>query len=126
MPTKMRTYRQMQIQQGVQRQKQHPRITFKPKQISPSLLGYDRAWYALAKAYRQAHPLCEHCESRGMIVASQETDHIIPFHGLSDPLRIDWDNLQALCKPCHSRKTAKEDGGFGRAKRTPRQEQTYG
>jgi len=27
-----------------------------------------------------------------------------------------WDerNWQALCKPCHDAKTAREDGGFGR------------
>ena len=26
------------------------------------------------------------------------------------------DNLQTLCRSCHSRKTIQEDGGFGRAK----------
>ena len=26
------------------------------------------------------------------------------------------DNLTPLCKPCHSRKTASQDGGFGRLK----------
>nr|WP_272510005.1 HNH endonuclease [Brachyspira hyodysenteriae] len=26
-------------------------------------------------------------------------------------------NLQALCKSCHSRKTAKEDGAFGNKKK---------
>lgn len=25
----------------------------------------------------------------------------------------DWDNLQAMTKPCHDRKTARYDGGFG-------------
>jgi 5-methylcytosine-specific restriction protein A len=42
------------------------------------------------------------------------TDHIVPHRG--DPALL-WDpaNLQALCARCHNRKTALEDGGFGRA-----------
>jgi len=41
-------------------------------------------------------------------------DHIIPHRG---DLALFWDeknNWQALCHRCHSRKTAREDGGFGR------------
>jgi 5-methylcytosine-specific restriction protein A len=26
-----------------------------------------------------------------------------------------WDNLRSRCHPCHSRKTATHDGGFGNA-----------
>lgn len=38
-------------------------------------------------------------------------DHIVPKErGGADELH----NLQVLCAPCHSRKTAIEDGGFGR------------
>nr|WP_292832122.1 HNH endonuclease signature motif containing protein [Mesorhizobium sp.] len=31
-------------------------------------------------------------------------------------MRLFWDrsNWQPLCKPCHDRKTATSDGGFGR------------
>lgn len=33
-------------------------------------------------------------------------------------MKLFWDksNWMALCKPCHSRKTAKENGGFGNKK----------
>ena len=38
-------------------------------------------------------------------------DHIVPHKG---DKKLFWDsgNWQPLCGPCHSRKTAKEDGGF--------------
>jgi 5-methylcytosine-specific restriction protein A len=47
-----------------------------------------------------------------MYVQATVVDHIKPHQG--DP-ELFWDseNLQALCAPCHSRKTASEDGGFG-------------
>ncbi|OWK34953.1 hypothetical protein FRUB_09795 [Fimbriiglobus ruber] len=43
-----------------------------------------------------------------MIVEATEVDHITPFRG-SVELQYDRLNVQSLCKPCHSRKTATED-----------------
>ena len=40
-------------------------------------------------------------------MAAQEVHHIIP---LADGGTHDEDNLMSLCKPCHSRITAKEGG----------------
>jgi 5-methylcytosine-specific restriction protein A len=60
------------------------------------------------------NPLCAECLKEDLRVAAVEVDHVIPFEGLDDPKRLDPDNLQSLCKAHHSRKTAKEDGGFGR------------
>ena len=52
------------------------------------------------------HPLCAHCLSeRGLRVKAVDVDHIIPLAEGGDD---DFDNLQALCKSCHSRKTARE------------------
>lgn len=50
-------------------------------------------------------------ESGGMYL---EMDHIVPIAQRPD-LRLDLDNMATLCKACHSKKTAREDGGFGRA-----------
>jgi len=79
--------------------------------------GYTREWRKVSTAFLQAHPLCSgfdsRCEERGLRVPATEVDHTIPHRG---SMRIFWDqtNWQALCHRCHSRKTAREDGGFGR------------
>jgi 5-methylcytosine-specific restriction enzyme A len=59
------------------------------------------------------HPLCVRCLAQGRITASAVTDHITPHCG---DVTAFWSatNHQALCKACHDRKTATEDGGFGR------------
>jgi 5-methylcytosine-specific restriction protein A len=40
-------------------------------------------------------------------------DHVVPHKG-DWLLFVDEKNLQGLCLSCHSKKTATEDGGFGR------------
>jgi 5-methylcytosine-specific restriction protein A len=55
--------------------------------------------------YRDAHPLCERCEPKGIIRAVVEIDHRIPLH-LGGP--DTEDNLQGLCKQCHDEKSAQE------------------
>lgn len=69
--------------------------------------GYGRRWEKLRVMILNRDPLCRACGS----APSAEVDHIVPKAkgGTDHP-----DNLQGLCKPCHSRKTATEDGGFGR------------
>ncbi|MBN1807198.1 MAG: HNH endonuclease [Sedimentisphaerales bacterium] len=75
--------------------------------------GYGRRWQRLRLRFLKANPLCEDCASQGITTAATEVDHKIPHNG--DPkLLYDWDNLSSKCKSCHSRKTAKYDGGFGR------------
>lgn len=67
----------------------------------------DPKWIRAAKAYLKRHPLCVDCLDLGAVVPATEVDHITPHDG--DRTRF-WDrsNWQALCKPCHSRKTARE------------------
>jgi len=47
------------------------------------------------------------------MTAAGVVDHIVPHKGDAD---LFWQrtNWQPLCKPCHDRKTATEDGGWGR------------
>jgi 5-methylcytosine-specific restriction protein A len=72
---------------------------------------YDGArWRRLRQQFITQHPLCiqKDTDTRCTLVA-EEVDHIVPHRG--DPaLFFDWDNLQAMCKVCHSRKTASETG----------------
>jgi len=70
--------------------------------------GYGWQWTKLRKLVLAEQPICK---MPGCWEPSAEVDHIVPkAKGGTD----DRDNLQGLCKPCHSRKTASEDGGFGR------------
>jgi 5-methylcytosine-specific restriction protein A len=77
--------------------------------------GYGRRWQAVRVGYLAAHPLCaDPRRVHGVrVVAATELDHIVPHKG---DMTVFWDpmNWQGLCKPCHDRKTAIEDGGFGR------------
>jgi 5-methylcytosine-specific restriction protein A len=77
------------------------------ERVSPSRT-YGRRWQKLRAAYLAAHPACE-C---GCGYPASVVDHRLPHDG--DPrLMYAWDNLQAMTKPCHDRKTAARDGGFG-------------
>jgi len=91
--------------------------------------GYGARWRRLRLMILARHPLCAdpygiHAE-RGEIVAATEIDHIIPRSagGTDDPA-----NLQPLCRQCHSRKTAREDGrwGGGRKSLGPRERDRCG
>ena len=75
--------------------------------------GYGYRWRVARDAYLSNHPLCKICHDAGLITAANVVDHIIPHK--NDQIRF-WDqaNWQSLCAPCHNRKTATEDGGWGR------------
>lgn len=53
----------------------------------------------------------------GRLVSGTHVDHVRPHRG-DWSLFMDSTNLQALCHSCHSRKTAREDRGFGHAPNT--------
>lgn len=78
--------------------------------------GYGYKWQQISKAFLRAHPLCQcpNCqEGKLRLMAASVVDHIIPHKG---DMKLFWDrnNWQAMSKECHDRKTATEDGGFGR------------
>lgn len=75
--------------------------------------GYTGAWQKARVGWLRAHPLCTTHAERGQTVAGNVVDHKVPHRG--DKVLF-WDsaNWQTLCKACHDRKTATEDGGFGR------------
>ena len=68
--------------------------------------GYTYRWSQEAKRYLDQNPLCVACFARGKITPATEVDHIVPHRG---DMRQFWraEGWQALCKPCHSAKTAR-------------------
>lgn len=79
---------------------------------SASERGYDACWERYRKRYLSENPLCILCLKEGRTTPTVVVDHIVPHRG-DTTLFWDPNNHQALCKPCHSAKTAREDGGFG-------------
>lgn len=80
-----------------------------PEEIrSASARGYGRRWQKASKAFLHRNPLCVQCAKQGRYVKATVVDHVIPHRG--DPVLF-WDqnNWQALCKPCHDKKTGMED-----------------
>lgn len=71
--------------------------------------GYGGKWRAVRAAFLRAHPVCA-CGAPAC-----EVDHVVPLREGGSNARA---NLRALCKPCHSRKTATHDGGFGNVKKS--------
>lgn len=66
--------------------------------------GYgNKGWPQVRKAYAAAHPMCE-LQLTGCRMAMRDVDHIVPLD--QGGARLDWSNLQSLCRPCHRRKTA--------------------
>jgi 5-methylcytosine-specific restriction protein A len=71
--------------------------------------GYGPAWRRLRVAILQRDPICRDASGCGR--PSTDVDHIVARkHGGTD----DASNLRGLCKSHHSRKTAMQDGRWGR------------
>lgn len=91
---------------------------------SASARGYTKLWARASKAFLARYPLCgmrpnqvrpvmSRCFDAQLRTMATLTDHVVPHRG--DPVRF-WDetNWQALCRPCHAIKIAREDGGSAR------------
>jgi 5-methylcytosine-specific restriction enzyme A len=82
---------------------------------SPNHALYNYRWQRESKLYLQQHPIAVDYfgEHNGVVRLAEVVDHKVPHHG---DLKLFWDhsNWQGLTKADHDRKTALEDGGFGR------------
>ncbi len=66
-------------------------------------------WTNIRKLIFHRDPICMICHR----APSTEVDHKIPHKGVWQ-LFSDPSNLQVTCHNCHSSKTSREDGGFGK------------
>ena len=74
------------------------------------------SWIKLRKAYLLANPICVICKAKGIRTPANTVDHKIPHKG-NRKLFFNQRNWQPLCRSCHSRKTASQDGGFGNVRK---------
>lgn len=63
-------------------------------------------WVKLRHQRLTAHPVCEECESQGLLTPAVEVHHCVPVESGVTPreqerLMFDYDNLRALCHRCH-------------------------
>jgi 5-methylcytosine-specific restriction protein A len=77
---------------------------------------YGSRWKRARAAFLRDRPLCTQCGQSGLLRPAIVVDHITP-HGGDMTLFWEQDNWQSMCKPCHDRKTATIDGGFGRVRK---------
>ena len=67
-------------------------------------------WKVKSVAQRNAHPYCAQCKKEGRIVLGRVADHIISMS--VGGARLDDNNLQTLCDPCHNKKRQEESRGI--------------
>ena len=70
--------------------------------------GYGSGWVKLrASILARDCYLCTACQAKGIAIQATEVDHIKPkAKGGTDAA----DNLASLCHPCHTAKTAQDNG----------------
>lgn len=66
-----------------------------------------KEWKAARALHLQLEPLCRSCRKSGRLVAATVVDHIIAID--DGGAKLDQENLQSLCKPCHNRKTRHDE-----------------
>ena len=72
-------------------------------------------WKETRRLQLRRQPYCEACEKHGRKERGTEVDHIIPIKAGGERLMLR--NLQTLCKPHHTAKTAAERTARERAQR---------
>ena len=68
--------------------------------------GYDRLWQKFRAQILAERPLCQDCLAAGRVTPSREVHHVVKLRARRD-LRLDPENVLALCTPCHSARTAR-------------------
>lgn len=78
------------------------------RQARRALHTWSREWRTIRACVLARQPLCVMCLAEHRRTPAAEVDHID-----GDDANNDRTNLQGLCKRCHSRKTGRENRGFG-------------
>lgn len=66
--------------------------------------GYDARWRRVRLMVLREEPLCRECAKAGRVTPATEVHHID-----GDVRNMTRENLEPLCRECHSRKTARQE-----------------
>lgn len=101
----IKTLKQIRQQHQLQykRKKKNPIIKF---DISQKIYN-SKTWKQLRNSYFAENPLCQRCLEKGIVKPADDIHHIKPFlsgktYEEKLQLAYDYNNLQSLCKQCHS------------------------
>ncbi len=99
------------VRGGVGRCPEHPYAPRPATSGSKDPFYSSSRWRAARRCYLVKHPFCS-CGAKATVV-----DHILARAVRPD---LEWvsSNWQALCHPCHARKSATQDGWMGNRRRT--------
>lgn len=79
---------------------------------SSTARGFGQDWRRFRLTVLADEPLCFVCAAEGRVTASTDVDHIIPFKGIDDPLRLDRKNVRSMCHHHHMQRTARQAAGI--------------
>ena len=90
------------------RKKRIDMLNINKSRAHPDMMAFynSSTWRSLRRYKIQINPLCENCESKGLTEPGVEIDHIIAIRDGGE--RLGMNNLQTLCRSCHSSKSAQE------------------
>lgn len=74
-----------------------------PKRTERQYSTGDPRWRRIREMVLHRDPLCVECLKLDLVEPSTDADHKD-----GNPTNNDYDNLQGLCKSCHSKKTYRE------------------
>ena len=74
---------------------------------------YDKRWRKLRKIILARDPICKICDE----APSTQVDHIVPRRPDQHAADVTEEELQGLCKPCHSSKTRAENAPRSKRRR---------
>ena len=84
---------------------QHRTRRYDQERGTSSERGYGSRWRAIRRQVLIDEPLCRDCMEKGRVMAANEV-----HHKDGNPRNNARENLCPLCKPCHNRRTATEQG----------------
>lgn len=73
----------------------------------------NKVWRKMRDTYMKEHPICEECLKQGKVTAAEDVHHKkSPFRNgvINYGLLFDYDNLMSLCKECHGKIHAEQQG----------------